>query len=193
MSASPRRREILAAAGYLFRSDTDKISESIEENVNLTDAISAVARDKGQAYINAYNHLISQDILLVSADTVVVLAGVPLGKPKNATQAADFLSRLSGKTHSVTTGIYLKNLQSGEEVLTADNTLVEFRELDESEIAAYVEGGECFDKAGAYAIQGDGGRFVTRIEGSRFNVIGFPLELFKKILAEKNWHVEKKS
>lgn len=193
ISASPRRRQILSDAGYLFRFDSVKISEIIEENVNVRAAIMNLARAKGQAYIDKHNPLKPQKILMLSADTVVVLANKALGKPGTDVDAHKFLGLLSGKKHSVITAIYLLNLHTGEEILTADETLVEFRELSKNEIMAYVKSGEPFDKAGAYAIQGEGKKFVKQISGSLQNVIGLPLELFEKILAEKGWDVCRKS
>jgi septum formation protein len=193
VSASPRRQQILAEAGYLFRTDPVKISEIIEQNVNLETAIRQIAKAKAQAYLDAHNYLKKQKIIVLSADTMVILNGEALGKPKNSTEAELFLRRLSGQKHRVVTAIYMLNLSTNEEVLDADTTEVEFRELTENEIKTYVESGEPFDKAGAYAIQGEGRRFVKQISGSLLNVIGLPLELLESILREKNWYVERKS
>lgn len=192
-SASPRRQQILADAGYLFRTDPVKISEIIEENVNPEEAIKQLAKAKGQAFLSERNHLKGQHFIALTADTMVVLAGQPLGKPKNSTEAQAFLRRLSGQQHEVITAIYLFNLQTGEEFLDADTTIVEFKKLTENQIQTYVESGEPLDKAGAYAIQGEGRHFVNKISGSYLNVVGLPLELLKNILIEKKWYVQKKS
>lgn len=193
VSASPRRRQILSDAGYLFHYDSVKISEIIEENVNIRSAIMNLARAKGQAYLDSHKSLKSQDILLLSADTMVVLAGAALGKPKNEAEALAFLRRLSGQKHTVITAIYVLNMRTGEEILDTDSTLVEFRELATEEIHAYVKSGEPFDKAGAYAIQGEGKKLVKQISGSLQNVIGLPLELLERVLSEKNWPIRRKS
>jgi septum formation protein len=191
VSESPRRREILSNAGFLFGVDTVKISEIIEENVNLREAITRIAQNKSRAYREAHKGLKGQRILLLSADTMVVLDGRALGKPKNSTEAQVFLTHLSGKTHSVITGISVENLATGESVLASDETEVQFRELSPDEIQSYVATGEPMDKAGAYAIQGEGQKFVQNIKGSRLNVVGLPLELFETILQERRWSVER--
>ena len=189
VSQSPRRRELLTNAGFLFRVDTVEISEIIEENINLGSAVAQVAMAKARAYVEANNHMKSQDILVLSADTVVALGPQVLGKPKNTTEAQSFLRLLSGKTHSVITGLALLNMATGEEFSTFDETMVQFRELSEREILDYVATKEPMDKAGAYAIQGGGRAFVKKFTGSLSNVIGLPLELLDRVLAEKGWHV----
>jgi septum formation protein len=191
VSESPRRRQILTEAGFLFRVDTVKISEITEENVNPESEIMRLAQTKGEAYVKANNHLISQDILLLSADTMVVVDNKALGKPKNSTEAVQFLSNLSSRVHRVITAIYVLNLQSGEKFLGTDQTEVEFRKLSQDEILAYVATGESLDKAGAYAIQGGGGKFVSQIRGSYKNVVGLPVELLEKVLREKGWNVSR--
>lgn len=193
VSQSPRRRQILLDAGFLFRVDIVKTSEIIEENVNFALAIASVARAKVETYLGVHKHMKSQEVLLLSADTMVISEGRALGKPKNSTEAEHFLASLSGKTHSVISGICILNLKTGEVFEGADTTEVEFRELTLSEIRNYIATGEPFDKAGAYAIQGGGRQFVKNVEGSILNVIGFPLELFEKVLAEKGWHVARHS
>ncbi|MCB0350058.1 MAG: septum formation protein Maf [Bdellovibrionales bacterium] len=189
VSESPRRRQILSEAGFLFRVDTVKISEIIEENVNPEEGIKAIARAKVEAYVQTHNHLKYKDILLVSADTMVVLQGRALGKPKNSTEAEQFLRSLSGKKHSVITAVCIYCLKDSQFILFSDKTEVEFRKLSESEIVRYVESGESLDKAGAYAIQGAGGQLVSAVRGSIQNVIGFPIELFEEKLKEKGWNV----
>jgi len=189
VSQSPRRRQILSEAGFLFSVDTVKLSEIIEENVNLKAAISKLARTKGEAYLAIHNHLKLKDILILTADTMVVLEGKVFGKPQNSAEAVNFLGQLSGKMHSVITGICVVNLKTGQSFEAADETKVEFRKLSQSEILVYVDSGEPMDKAGAYAIQGEGRQFVKNFEGSLTNVIGLPLELLEKTLNEKGWHV----
>lgn len=190
VSQSPRRRELLQKAGFSFRTDTVKISENIEENLNLGQAVAALARTKAQAYKNEHKHLKSQKILLLTADTVVVLGDKILGKPSNGEEAAKMLNSLSGKTHSVITGLCLWNLQTGECLELFDETKVHMKRLSEKDIEAYIETGEPMDKAGAYGIQGLGGQFVEKYEGSYSNVVGLPMELFESTLKKRNWNID---
>jgi len=192
VSQSPRRKQLLEDAGFLFRVDTVKISETIGENVNASDAIQGLAQTKGEVYLEHHKSLKGREILLLSADTMVVIGGRPLGKPKNSTETKDFLRRLSGQTHDVITGIFVKNLLSGDIFSGLDKTKVVFKNLSAVEISDYVATGEPMDKAGAYAIQGLGGRFVQTITGSKSNVIGLPIELFENVLREKGWNVARR-
>lgn len=191
VSQSPRRRELLSEAGYFFRVDTVKVSEIIDENLNLADAIMQVARQKAEAYLDAHKHLKSQKILILSADTVVVFGAQILGKPRNATEACQFLRQLSGEEHSVITGIYLLNMATGEHFAGTEESRVRFRDLTDDEIAAYVATGEPMDKAGAYAIQGEGGKLVAKFDGSWSNIVGLPMELLERVLRDKNWQVKR--
>ncbi|OFZ10849.1 MAG: septum formation protein Maf [Bdellovibrionales bacterium RBG_16_40_8] len=192
VSESPRRRQILSDAGFIFSVATSKLSETIEENMNHEREIMRIAKEKSISYLSEHNQLKGQEILLLSADTMVFLAGKAFGKPKNSAEAEQFLSVLSGRAHSVITGLCLYNLKTDQLVEAADQTEVEFRALSQNEIVQYVASGEPLDKAGAYAIQSEGKKFVKRVNGSVNNVIGFPLELFEKILYEKGWHVDRK-
>lgn len=193
VSQSPRRRQLLENAGFLFRVDTVKISEIIEENVNLATAISTVAMTKAQAYIKQHNHLKSQKIILLSADTMVCIDGRALGKPKNNTEAQAFLTQLSGRKHEVITGIYLSNLYTGEEFTGHVTTKVQFKKITLGEIQTYILSGEPMDKAGAYAIQGEGKKFVENIEGSYSNVVGLPMEYFEEVLKDRGWDVARRT
>lgn len=189
VSQSPRRRELLSEAGFLFRADTVKVSELINKNVNVTAAIEQVAWTKAQAYLDQHKLLKGQKILLLSADTVVVWGDQILGKPKNREDACQILRQLSASAHRVITGLALFNLATGEHLSAHDESRVLFRSLNEQEILDYVDGGEPMDKAGAYAIQGDGRKFVAKYEGSWSNIVGLPMELLERILREKDWQV----
>jgi septum formation protein len=129
--------------------------------------------------------------LILSADTIVVHEERVLGKPENSSVAAEYLRLLSGKTHRVITGIYLHETGSMNFLTALDQTKVQFRALSESEIQDYIATGEPMDKAGAYGIQGEARKFVSRIEGSWSNVVGLPLEKLEQVLREKNWHVRR--
>jgi septum formation protein len=116
------------------------------------------------------------DGTIIGADTIVVLDGEMLGKPNDRVEAVDMLKRLSGRTHTVVTGIALVEVPSGRNTVEVESTKVTFREIPEEEIREYVDGGSPLDKAGAYGIQDDyGAVFVTRIEGCYYNVVGLPL------------------
>ncbi len=125
---------------------------------------------------------VGDDALVVAADTVVVLGEEVLGKPIDHRHAADMLRRLSGATHHVVTGVHVA--RAGREASAVETTAVWFRTLSEPEIDAYVATGEPLDKAGAYAIQGGAGMFVTRIEGSDTNVVGLPLSTVVRLAGE---------
>jgi septum formation protein len=201
-SQSPRRRTLLEQAGFPFHTFPVKVSENLEKNLILDDQILAISRSKAEAAFNEYKPLNSGPFLFLSADTLVVLDGTPLGKPKDSTEATSFLLQLSGKWHSVKTAITLveafaHNLSQNEtaggalkKVKTAEaitTTLVQFRELTEVEIANYVHSGEPMDKAGAYGIQGEAGKFVNQTDGPIDNVIGLPIETLRKMLKENSW------
>jgi septum formation protein len=119
---------------------------------------------------------------VLGADTVVVIDGETLGKPSDREDATRMLRLLSGRTHQVHTGISLVRAPDEIEALKHETTLVTFRELDEDEIRNYVESGEPLDKAGAYAVQGLASKFVTRISGCYFNIVGLPVALLYEIL-----------
>lgn len=192
ISQSPRRRQILEDAGYQLLVDTVKVSESFEKNVNPRVVAQEIASRKAKAYLKQSKLLNLQNFLVISADTIVVLADQILGKPINSSDAAATLRKLSGKTHCVITGVYMFHAASNQEVLFFDETEVRFRSLSEKEITEYIETGEPFDKAGSYGIQGLGGRFVQETKGSFLNVVGLPLEKLESSLAERGWVVARR-
>ncbi len=192
-SQSPRRRELLEKAGFLFHVHPVKISESIEENVNLETAVMAIARGKADAAVSLHKHMKGQKILVLAADTMVVLGGRALGKPKNSGEALEFLRLLSGQKHRVLTAIALYNFSTSETFDAIDSTEVEFRKLSEIEMADYVATSEPYDKAGGYAVQGFARAFVAAIRGSESNVIGLPMELLEKTLYARGWNVRRKN
>lgn len=193
-SESPRRKTLLTEAGFSFHVFPVKVSENLEKNLTVDEQIIAIARKKALASFEQYKPLNSGHFLLLSADTMVVFDNQPLGKPENPAEACQFLRQLSGKTHFVKTAIYLVEgiHESGNNRVVKqdyglETTAVHFRPLGEQEIQAYVQSGEPMDKAGAYGIQGAAGKFVEKIEGHFDNVVGLPMTLFKKILAQNNW------
>ena len=179
-SASPRRREILAAAGYSFEIQ----SADIDENLGVSDP-ELLVRELALLKAAASAKNVRGNALVVGADTVVSLRGEIMGKPENRADAKRMLTALSGRTHQVYTGVCVLDTQDGSATSRSDVTYVTFRDLSEAEIDAYIATGEPEGKAGAYAIQGIGAKLVAGIDGDLNNVIGFPLWLFEEMLKEK--------
>lgn len=191
-SQSPRRRDLLREVGYDFVVDHVKVSEIIDENLNPEQVVLDLARKKATALLSSDKYRKQQGFLVLGADTLVVLDGQALGKPKNIEEAKAFLGRLSGQTHSVMTGFYLGISNQGPAAEAVEISKVTFRKLSPAEISDYVATGEPMDKAGAYAIQGLGGKFVSRLEGSKSNVVGLPLEALESLLKQNGWNVGRK-
>lgn len=165
-SASPRRRELLRRAGIAFRVRPAPVDESVRPGESPRRHVRRLAREKAEAARRPGDRVLG-------ADTVVVIDGKILGKPRNAREAGRMLRLLSGRVHRVLTGICLLTSQgSCSEVV---ETRVWFRRLTRAEIAGYIASGEPFGKAGAYAIQGLASRFVERVEGCYYNVVGLPV------------------
>jgi septum formation protein len=183
-SASPRRRELLQQAGFSFEVHPADIPEEPQENENPIAYVTRLAREKAQAVFRelmaAHGWEDGRSLAVLGADTTVTLDEHILGKPENAADAARMLRLLSGRTHRVITGVALVTAERVE--VAAEVTAVRFLEMSDAEIAAYVATGEPMDKAGAYAIQGRAARWIPRIEGCYFNVVGLPLALVSKLL-----------
>ncbi len=179
-SQSPRRRRLLDAVGVEFEVRPVDIDESARAGETPTAYVERLAREKARVAVSRGDLSLSRAVL--AADTIVVLDGLLLGKPEDTADAAAMLGRLSGRTHEVFTGVCVA-ARDREDVRVV-RTAVGFRRLKEREIRAYVETGECLDKAGAYAIQGVGGALVDRVEGSYTNVIGLPLAVTLEMLEE---------
>jgi septum formation protein len=165
-SRSPRRREILERAGFACVVRPADVDESALEGEDPVEHVRRLARDKALAVECAEGETI------LGADTVVVAGGEILGKPRDAEDAARMLGMLSGRDHLVLTGICLRT--STRQIVDIDATRVWFRPLSDRDIADYIASGEPMDKAGAYAIQGLASKFIPRIEGCYFNVVGLP-------------------
>ena len=177
-SQSPRRREILTAAGFAFTVRASQVEEIRRAGEDPFDYVRRLAVEKARAVE------LGEGEVILSADTVVVCAGEVLEKPADAADAARMLKLLSGRKHEVLTGICLRT--EGGETVDAARSWVRFCELDEDEIAAYVGSGEPFDKAGGYAIQGLASKFISRIEGEYANVVGLPIALVYRRLKLNN-------
>lgn len=178
-SASPRRRELLAQAGFQFAVTPASIDEDLQPGENAVAYVTRLAREKAEA---VYAQIDSPDLAVVlGADTTVVAPnGEILAKPVDTTDAARMLRLLSGATHQVITGVAVASA-SGVET-AAEVTHVTVLTLSDEEIAAYIATGEPMDKAGAYAIQGYAARWIPRIHGCYFNVVGLPLALVSGML-----------
>jgi septum formation protein len=175
-SSSPRRREILASLGLTFTVRASNVDESLLPGEGAFDAAERLARAKaGEAAAGA------PDVLVVAADTLVVLEGVALGKPRDRADAQRMLGALAGRAHDVVTGVACA--LGGRIVSGRETTRVVFAAMSGAEIAAYAATGEPDDKAGAYAMQGVGGLFVERVEGSPSNVVGLPVRLLYRLAA----------
>ncbi len=186
-SQSPRRRELLEKAGYQFGTYPVKLSEIIDKNLNLEEALKKLSRDKVLACLDQNKQLKSKGFLVLGADTEVALEGEFLGKPKNLDQAREFLNRLSDKSHSVMTAIALLDVGANRWVQDLVRTEVQFKKLSAAEIERYVQSGEPMDKAGGYAIQGLGKNLVEGFKGSWTNVVGLPMERFEELMSENDW------
>jgi septum formation protein len=179
-SASPRRKELLAQAGFTFTVAPASISEDLRVGENPVAYATRLAREKAE---NVYARLSLQErrpIVLGADTTVVAPNGNVLGKPADEADAARMLRLLSGATHQVITGVTVVS-EHGTEV-AAEVTHVSVVTLSDDEIAAYIATGEPMDKAGAYAIQGYAGRWIPQIHGCYFNVVGLPLALVAGML-----------
>ncbi len=182
-SASPRRRELLEKLGVAdLRIRPAKGEERMPDTNDPAEIVCKLSRQKAEEVARG---AVADDVI-IAADTIVWLDGQALGKPKDEADACAMLRRLSGRTHSVFTGVCV--IRGGELLSEAEESLVSFRPMSEKEIASYVASGEPMDKAGAYGAQGLAGLFVRRIEGSFSNVMGLPLcrlgNMLKKVGVE---------
>lgn len=165
-SQSPRRKELLKLCGFEFEIKPASVDEALPDGMSPQEAVCYLSSIKAEA-------LRDNDNIIIGADTVVALDGVILGKPADDEDAFNMLKRLSGKAHSVYTGVTVIKNERKETFF--EETRVEFYPLTDEEIRAYIATGEPADKAGAYGIQGFGGLIVKRIEGDFNNVVGLPV------------------
>jgi septum formation protein len=173
-SASPRRAELLRAAGFAFTVRAADVDESVRDGEAPDAYVLRLAVEKARAVTRAAGEVV------LAADTTVVVDQEILGKPVDATDAARMLRRLAGRSHRVLTGVCVRSEDRVDAHVSA--TEVEFLPLDEAEITWYVTTGEPMDKAGAYGIQGRCSRFIARVDGSYTNVVGLPVALVYQML-----------
>ncbi|CAH5714433.1 Maf family protein [Enterobacter mori] len=179
-SGSPRRQELLTQLGVSFERIVTGIEEKRAEGESAQQYVSRLAREKAQAGVVQT----PRDLPVLGADTIVILNGEVLEKPHDADHAARMLRKMSGQTHQVMTAVALADSRNVLDCLVV--TDVTFRVLTDDEIAAYIASGEPMDKAGAYGIQGLGGCFVRKINGSYHAVVGLPLVETYELLSNFN-------
>jgi septum formation protein len=174
-SASPRRAELLRSAGFTFEVVPADVDERVHDGETARSYVRRLAVEKSAAAWAAVASGFgrSDDVIVLAADTAVVIDGEILGKPRDERDAAMMLRKLSGRRHEVMTGVSLRS-SAGERGLV-ETTGVYMEELTDEDVAWYVESGEGRDKAGGYGIQGLASRFIPRIDGSRDNVVGLPV------------------
>ena len=177
-SASPRRKQLLAEAGYKFTSISPNISESAFQAACYTacEYAKQLALAKARSVAEKY-----PDSLVIGADTVVDFNGQIIGKPADAKEAEQITQKLFSAPHKVITGIAIVRLSDTIEIVESDTTAVYPKKLTSEQIAAHIRSGSWRDKAGAYAIQETGDEFVEKIEGSLTNVMGLPMELLQQL------------
>ena len=179
-SASPRRRELLAAHGYRFEVVTADVEEALPAHLTVREAVLLNARRKGSAVAALH-----PACCVVAADTLVALDGQALGKPASLDDARKMLAALSGRTHQVFSGVWIESRAAGRIAGFIEVSHVRFREVGEGEIEAYIRQVNIMDKAGAYAAQKDPIGLIAAIEGSRTNVIGLPMERLGAMLPRR--------
>lgn len=177
-SRSPRRSELLAAAGYSFEVLAADIDESVRGGEDPAAYVERLALEKARAVL-----ALRPESLVLGADTTVTIDGLILGKPADELEATEMLRRLRGRVHDVYTGVALVDASGGESAV--ERTQVWFDAVTDEDISWYVSSGEPVDRAGAYAIQGLASRFIPRIEGSYSNVVGLPVALVSSILRRR--------
>lgn len=167
-SQSPRRKELLEKCGYPFITEPADIDETLNPSLSLQGAIKDLAARKAEHIFEKH-----PDAIVIGSDTIVTIENEVLGKPKDDAHAFTMLRKLQGRTHEVITGIAI--FSNEEKWTDVSISKVTFSPMSDAEIKAYIATKECNDKAGAYAIQGYGGRYITHIEGNYYSIMGLPL------------------
>lgn len=185
-SSSPRRAEVLRDAGIAFEICAPQVEESTHPGESAQAMVARLAEAKARAAAKQIGRS-GGECIVIGADTAVELSGEIFGKPRDAAHAREMLAALAGRTHHVLTGIFLVRLPDGAMRSAVESTAVTFAPLGRGEIEAYIASGEPMDKSGAYAIQGAAGRYISRIEGCYFNVVGLPLARLYALLRDLGW------
>lgn len=180
-SKSPRRKEILSKAGYNFKIDVSDVDENVEEVIPV-EKVQAIAKKKGLAVYSRYN---DSDVVILSADTIVVIGDEILGKPKDKEDARRMINLLQGKTHQVYTGVFIKSIYGEDNFV--EKTDVSIKPMTDEEIEEYISIKEPYDKAGSYAIQGVFSKYIGPISGDYYNVMGLPINKVNEVLKKYNF------
>ena len=181
-SKSPRRKQLLESLGLTFQIQIKDVNETYPENLLPDEVALFLAEKKAEPFLDG----LKENVLVITADTIVCQDGEILGKPENREDAVNMLNKLSGKEHLVITGVCLVAKKKKSSFFSS--TRVFFKNLTDKEIDYYISNYKPFDKAGAYGIQGKAALFVQEIRGCYFNVMGFPLNLFYSMLKKAGIH-----
>ncbi|MFC7393405.1 Maf family protein [Scopulibacillus cellulosilyticus] len=182
-SSSPRRRELIHTLGLPVEIKKNDVDETINKNMTPSEVVKELSLRKANAAYAACKED-NEHGIIVGSDTIVVLDGKRLGKPKNKDDAFHMLNMLQGNIHEVYSGIACIDSESGKTQVNDSMTRVKIKTLSSEQIKRYINTGEPMDKAGAYGIQGLGATFVKKIDGDYFTVVGLPLALLADMLGE---------
>ncbi|TVY04053.1 Maf family protein [Cohnella terricola] len=183
-SASPRRQELISLLGLPVRVMPSGAAEDTPEEWSPGQIVEELSLRKALAVKKELTEPSDESSIVIGSDTIVVLNGIAMGKPKDELEAVHMLRQLSGKTHEVYTGVSCVKVSDGRTVTSHRVTKVRMRTLTDDQIARYVATGEPMDKAGAYGIQEVGALLVESIEGDYFNVVGLPVSLLAVLLEQ---------
>lgn len=185
-STSPRRAEILRNAGFVFDVSPTHTDETRQPDEAAEDYVRRIAQAKAHA-VREQLRATGEPAIVIAADTVVLAEGQILNKPQDAADARRMLRMMSGKSHQILTGLAVLRLPDGPAAVHIERTRVELLPISDDQIESYLGTGESFDKAGAYGIQGVAGRFVAKIDGCYFNVMGLPLSRVWRAIRALGW------
>jgi septum formation protein len=183
-SASPRRQELIAILGLPVKIIPSRVQEDTPDHWSPSQIVEGLSKRKADAVKDKLSESTDFSSIVVGSDTIVVLNGKVMGKPRDASEAEQMLQELAGEVHEVYTGITCIRISDAKTVTSHRVTKVRMRNLSSTQISRYVSTGESMDKAGAYGIQGIGSLLIESIDGCYFNVVGLPLSLLAVILEQ---------
>ena len=189
-SESPRRKQLLEKAGFNFRVCPSNISEILNKSLNVEEQILDLARQKARTVFSSLKASMKEPYLVLGSDTEVIFGGKPLGKPTDTDDAYRILRSLSGKKHTVITGVCLLESLHGLESSDYELSEVTFKDLPDEKIWSYIQSGDPMDKAGAYGIQGPGRDLIHHFEGTLENIMGLPLKKVISMLEKNSWKIK---
>lgn len=183
-SSSPRRQELIASLRLPFEIKVSDVNEDTVPGLSPAEVVEQLSSRKAAAVCEMYKEQQQNDGIVIGSDTIVVLNGEILGKPKDKEDAFRMLNGLQGREHHVYSGVACIDLSTGKQIVSHQVTLVYMKPLTKTQIERYIDTGEPMDKAGSYGIQGLGATIVERIEGDYFNVVGLPVSLLSDLLQQ---------